>query len=186
MMFIFVLLPLAYLASLASAKYTCNEANANNINDLLPDSGNSASSGSSYSGDSGAGFTPSLGPAIENIGIRVANSADFECDDTEACILGYGFLLCVDRSTYDFEDTYGGKGNLESDVYTMKNGQETTIAETATALPTVGATNTASTATGSGVATTSANAAASGRRKTGGAAELGMLAAVLGAIGAVY
>lgn len=211
-MFTSVLLPLIYLSGIASAKYTYNAANAVTINKLVAAANNQAPSTGYSSGGSVPAFIPSYAPAIESIGssmykaslpgrvrlrarsvaLESRDSTDFECEDAEACILGYGFFMCVNLYTYDFQDTFGGKGNLESDVYTMKNGEVTTIVETATALPTVAATNTASTAdaadtttAGAVIATASANAASSEKRQARGAVELSMLAVVLGAAGAL-
>jgi hypothetical protein len=124
--------------------------------------------------------------------LQSRDSTNFECEDTEACVLGNNFLACVNIETNDFQDTFGGKGNLGSDVYTMKNGEVTTISETATALPTVEATKGASTiaaaattTTGSGVATASANVGSSKGWKGSGAAELAILIALMGAAGAL-
>jgi hypothetical protein len=207
-----VLLFLVYLSGPALAKYTCNAANAANNQPATSDS-QTPSTGYPSDGSVPA-FTPSYAPAIEAIGsdvleaslpgrvrlrarsaaLQSRGSTNFECEDTEACILGNNFLACVDLETNDFQDTFGGKGNLGSDVYTLKNGVVTTISETATALPTVEATKGASTipaaaaattTTGTGVATASANVGSSKGWKGSGAAELAILIVLIGAAGAL-
>jgi hypothetical protein len=91
-----------------------------------------ADTGSSLYGLSGKRSLPSQLKSA----LQARDSSSLECQDSEACFLWSGSLLCIDPTTYNFEDNSGGAGNLNSGVYTMDNGQVTTIATTATGLPT--------------------------------------------------
>jgi hypothetical protein len=58
------------------------------------------------------------------------------CQDTDICVAAEQYFLCIDPNTRNFEDNNGGRGNLNNYVYTMSNGQATTLASTGTVFPT--------------------------------------------------
>lgn len=70
-----------------------------------------------------------------NPGFRKRDSS-LTCEDSDVCLTVAGDFLCADPTTLDFVDSNGGKGNLDSDTYTMGNGDVTSMASSATALPT--------------------------------------------------
>lgn len=93
-------------------------------------------------------------------------STTLQCSDSEVCLAATTTLLmCVDVDTFDFKDSNGGNGNLDSDIYTMSNGAVTSVASTATGVPTPTA---AGSASGSrSVSKVSATAAAASATATG-------------------
>jgi hypothetical protein len=191
---------------LASATYICDASNASVPSDTSSTTtgGSSSSGGETGSGSDsttyvdpsavvpaaniGAGFS-SFGSDnlalsgdkrsvayIQNSALRARASSSIECQDQEVCYIFADAYMCIDSMTYDFEDSNGGSGNLGSGIYTMQNGQATSLAATATALPTP-----TSTAAGSDAENT---ASSEGSRVSKGVdgIVLGMLA-VIGAAG---
>lgn len=101
----------------------------------------------------------SFSPYKRNLGRR---SFTLTCTDVEGCVAAAdGLYLCIDVNTFDFKDVNGGSGNVDSDTYTMSNGEVTSLASTATALPTPTGSDskTSATASGSGSKSTSTSAA---------------------------
>jgi hypothetical protein len=103
-----------------------------------------------------------------------------------------GLFLCVEPSSFNFEDSNGGRGNLKSDMYTMSNGDVTSLASTATAMPTPTGSGTKATATAAGAkaaATSGASVSGQGASSTAGNLKvdgmLGITLVVLGAAGAL-
>lgn len=98
----------------------------------------------------GGGYRRSLG----------SRAFTLQCTDTEVCVAATpDSFWCIDAYTFDFQDSNGGSGNIDSNTYTMANGEVTVVASTATALPTP--TGSGSKVSG-GVAQAEAQATASG------------------------
>jgi hypothetical protein len=82
-----------------------------------------------------------------------SRATSLECADGDVCMIVSGLFLCIEPDSLDFEDSNGGKGNLDSDIYTMSNGDVTSVASTATAIPTPTGPGTKATTTGTGSGT---------------------------------
>jgi hypothetical protein len=102
-------------------------------------------------------------------GKRAAAASSLECADEEACVNIGDTLLCIDSTTLDFEDSTGGSGNIDSDIYTMADGAVTSLASTEV-LPSATGTGLAdSTATATGLGGTTATAAGAKATASGSA-----------------
>jgi hypothetical protein len=92
-----------------------------------------------------------------------SRATTLECTDDEVCLILPSLFLCVDPTSLNFEDSNGGSGNLDSDIYTMSNGDVTSVASTATAVPTPTGSGSKATTTPTG---TQVTAAAAGTKTT--------------------
>jgi hypothetical protein len=184
-MLAFIALPLFSLHSLTAAKYTCDANNALTPEQIASSASGPPGSDSSSGGrtDScvsiytncpycksdptgalcGDWYRSQLQDGFNGVvsGKRSLQSraASLDCADDEVCMIDTGVFFCVDPSSLDFEDSNGGKGNLKSDLYTMSNGDVTSVASTATAIPTPTGSGTKASATGKGSGTAAGTAA---------------------------
>jgi hypothetical protein len=116
-----------------------------------------------------------------------SRATSLECADDEVCMIVIDTFLCIDPNSLDFKDSQGGSGNIDSDTYTMSNGEVTSVASTATGLPTptssrskITGTSTEAKATATGVSLGS-NTSAAGNVKADSV--FGLILVMVGAAG---
>ncbi|KAF1985020.1 hypothetical protein K402DRAFT_405496 [Aulographum hederae CBS 113979] len=83
---------------------------------------------------------------------RSLRKRDYECGDDETCYINPAndILFCLDDSTGDYNDAYGGTGNVNTGVYDGPVNDDGTIASTIIHTTPAGASAAASTGSGSG------------------------------------
>ena len=141
----------------STATYVCNSSNAHTA--VASGSSNGTPAGSSKPQPTNTNSNcPADVPAMECLKWQTSNTGNSlltsavklklrslslqkranyaTCQDTDVCVAVQQYFMCIDPTTRYFEDNNGGRGNLNNYVYTMSNGQVTTMASTATGFPT--------------------------------------------------